>query len=554
MKIQRQEVARKYYGKHSNINNEDKDSILNYLNEIKNYLNNYEYESNSDFIYCGRKKHIYEEIVNVLNETQKVDNPIYFALGSLEEFICNNNDVHISDSDDIGMNWNELREANDRYINTGVICLEEKKYIDSIIDKIEGALAVHDRLTNYEGEFKFLNSICEVCVNYNNGKRSDKCPLDLLDKINNNEINCPNFKKEDLFKKNVQSITYSSNNSLSQNMNEMSNKYSVNKGIHTREEMPWVDYLQIDDNTHERRLIDNAPEDIKVKYQEYLNGKIDEAVKILASSFENLSNDEVTTVIELLGYQPERYDGGQLTKIASNFFEKYSKSIEFVDESNQNVALLYNLRFKKKIIGTEQDNYNSYKKNENDSFSSVLNNKGMFHLSIISGAVLPITHPRFYEGRKNIILDKDLENNYVYRQDIEIEKDKYHIDEQTIDEIIEYVKINFNKLLEIAANQSMEMYDGVVHSINVKLGSIYLTLSELNTTSEEDNQFLGKFEEMIVEILTYPKCPICKKKLNYMMPDGTTLCCNSCNKYFTNENGKVGQETSYPYIDNNADY
>lgn len=38
------------------------------------------------------------------------------------------------------------------------------------------------------------------------------------------------------------------------------------------------------------------------------------------------------------------------------------------------------------------------------------------------------------------------------------------------------------------------------------------------------------------------------------MPDGATLCCNNCNKYFINDNGKVGEVTKYPYSDPNADY
>lgn len=142
---------------------------------------------------------------------------------------------------------------------------------------------------------------------------------------------------------------------------------------------------------------------------------------------------------------------------------------------------------------------------ENANFISMLNNKGMFHLSICSGAVVPKNHPKYYEGRKHIILDKDLENNYVSRQDIKIGKDNYNIDGSVIDEIIEYIKTNFNKLLEIAVNQSMEMYDGVSHSINIKLGSIYLTLSSLNTNAEEDKLFLNNFENKIIEILTYSR-------------------------------------------------
>ena len=195
----RNEIANKFYGKHNEINVENRDSVFNYLNELDNYLNNYQYESNSDFIFCGRKKSIYDEIIEIMNGTKSVDNPIYFILGSLEEFLSNNNVIHVSDSDALGINWNDLRDANDRYISTGVICLEEKNYIDDIINIIKSLLAVKDRLNNYKGEFKILKSICEVCANYNDGKRNNECPLNLIDKIENNEIVCPNFKKEDLF-------------------------------------------------------------------------------------------------------------------------------------------------------------------------------------------------------------------------------------------------------------------------------------------------------------------------------------------------------------------
>ena len=65
-----------------------------------------------------RKKYLYEEIINVLNKIQKVEDPIYFVLGLLEELLSSDNDVYISHSAKLGMNWNELRDANDRYIST----------------------------------------------------------------------------------------------------------------------------------------------------------------------------------------------------------------------------------------------------------------------------------------------------------------------------------------------------------------------------------------------------------------------------------------------------
>lgn len=51
-----------------------------------------------------------------------------------------------------------------------------------------------------------MNSLCEICSHYNNGKRSDECPKDLLDKIKGNEMKCPNFENEHSFEKTMSRI------------------------------------------------------------------------------------------------------------------------------------------------------------------------------------------------------------------------------------------------------------------------------------------------------------------------------------------------------------
>ena len=79
MKLKRKEVAKMFYGQHTDINIKNKDNVINYLNKLDNYLDNYEYESNPDFVFCGRKKFIYDEIVEIINGTQLVDNPLYFV-------------------------------------------------------------------------------------------------------------------------------------------------------------------------------------------------------------------------------------------------------------------------------------------------------------------------------------------------------------------------------------------------------------------------------------------------------------------------------------------
>lgn len=62
------------------------------------------------------------------------------------------------------------------------------------------------------------------------------------------------------------------------------------------------------------------------------------------------------------------------------------------------------------------------------------------------------------------------------------------------------------------------------------------------------------YEKYINKISINLVCPSCGEKLTFMMPDGKTLHCNKCNKYYKNENNAVGDETSSPYSDNNVLY
>lgn len=40
----------------------------------------------------------------------------------------------------------------------------------------------------------------------------------------------------------------------------------------------------------------------------------------------------------------------------------------------------------------------------------------------------------------------------------------------------------------------------------------------------------------------------------FLMPDGRVLNCNKCNKYYKNDNGKAGSETSSPYTNDDVLY
>lgn len=50
-----------------------------------------------------------------------------------------------------------------------------------------------------ENELKVVESICELCINYNDGKRNEKCPKELINKIIKGKADCPNFEEPSFF-------------------------------------------------------------------------------------------------------------------------------------------------------------------------------------------------------------------------------------------------------------------------------------------------------------------------------------------------------------------
>ncbi len=137
--LKKEKFSKTFYGYHSSKRINDKKSALTYLDEIINYLNKYKYKSNKDYDKIismdSRKKFIYQEVIDILNKSKKVEDPIYFVLGSLEEYMCNNCFVQHLNIDD--KEFTKYRNLNDDYIKNGYMCLEEKNYIMSMIKEIK---------------------------------------------------------------------------------------------------------------------------------------------------------------------------------------------------------------------------------------------------------------------------------------------------------------------------------------------------------------------------------------------------------------------------------
>lgn len=66
--------------------------------------------------------------------------------------------------------------------------------------------------------------------------------------------------------------------------------------------------------------------------------------------------------------------------------------------------------------------------------------------------------------------------------------------------------------------------------------------------SKYENQIVGlPYNIPFKKVDRRLKCPNCNESLMFLAPDGTRLHCNKCDKYYINDNGSVGEETSTPY-------
>ena len=145
-KLKRKDLSNKYDYYHVKKVIDDKKQALIYLDELLNYLNQFDYYDDDNFIFGGRKKFLYDEIARIIMNEQKEKEPIYFVLGSLEEFMCNGNMLNYNDVDKSkwingkvidGKDIAELRNKNDLYTSSGYICKQEKLKIIEIIDMIK---------------------------------------------------------------------------------------------------------------------------------------------------------------------------------------------------------------------------------------------------------------------------------------------------------------------------------------------------------------------------------------------------------------------------------
>lgn len=134
-------------------------SFEDYINIIEQEFSKSKFINDSDFLMKGRRKFLVDEFYEVLkdednyNKKHCIDDPLYFALGNLEEILYGNNMVYANDVDKEkwelqengnhkidGIHLKKLRDINERYNSKKIICLEEKQLIEKMIKDFKNKL------------------------------------------------------------------------------------------------------------------------------------------------------------------------------------------------------------------------------------------------------------------------------------------------------------------------------------------------------------------------------------------------------------------------------
>lgn len=183
---------------------------------------------------------------------------------------------------------------------------------------------------------------------------------------------------------------------------------------------------------------------------------------------------------------------------------------------------------------------------KNEIFIRELMSKDSFMLDWYAGAVLPKHHPRYYDGRIEVVIRNAFNSSYGT---INFGKDEYQITDDLVNNLFNYIETNIDKLIKIALNQSTEMYEyGTRDVLRIKFKSLYISISERNGSSEEEKNEIYKIKEEIKNLICVNK----KTTDNIEVNDANTITFEKAKEIAKEEAGKHGKiiET----IEENDDY
>lgn len=152
-KLIRNKLIDKLLEYRSNTKYENNNFFKDYLKIIEDELQKSTFDSDSDFLTIGSREKIINEFYSVLtdndnyNKKNCIKDPLYFALGNIQELIINEFTINTILPVD---NFKELREKDIRYSNKKIICLEEKELIEKMMNDFKKAIPNNTSSINSE--------------------------------------------------------------------------------------------------------------------------------------------------------------------------------------------------------------------------------------------------------------------------------------------------------------------------------------------------------------------------------------------------------------------
>jgi len=151
------------YRKKNNYDNDSYSFINGYINIIEQEFLKCKFISDSDFLINGRREFLVNEFYAVLkdednyNKKHCIDDPLYFALGNLQEILYGNNAINSIDiNNDI-----QIIQMNEKYNKKNIICLEEKQLIEKMIDFLKAKITT-DKFIYTKDELIISDSQCDL--------------------------------------------------------------------------------------------------------------------------------------------------------------------------------------------------------------------------------------------------------------------------------------------------------------------------------------------------------------------------------------------------------
>lgn len=124
------------------------DNISGIITEVKNIFNDCSFESNSNYIICGRREFLIEESLGIINgdenyfeSSKSINDRLRFVVGNIYEltygdaypYTYRHEKRKIIDGSEMA----KLRDIDFLYSKNGIVCLEEKNIIEDLIIKLE---------------------------------------------------------------------------------------------------------------------------------------------------------------------------------------------------------------------------------------------------------------------------------------------------------------------------------------------------------------------------------------------------------------------------------